>query len=151
DMRAGDFLRFDFDQSGGPNEGTYASNDSGGPVFALDPQDGLWKLAGIPHSVLARLDAAEHGAFPSSAILHVRGMSYGDATFGVQLDGDEPLGAYSLATRIGSADRLAVLNQFAPTAIPEPGSLVLLGVGLLGALAAGRARRGRQAVGETCR
>ncbi len=137
----GDLLFFGFSAGAGPNEGTYSSGDSGGVVFVQDPADGVWKLAGINSYVDGLFSYSQAGPYFGAALFDTRGFFVGNPSDNEFIAPDllDPVEAGSYATRISS--RIGYIQQI--TGVPEPGSLILLGIGAVGVLAMGRkSRRG---------
>lgn len=69
------FLAAGFDRTGGVNEATLASGDSGGAVFIWD--GGTWKLAGINYGVESDFAATADQASFRAAIFDAGGLFYG--------------------------------------------------------------------------
>jgi hypothetical protein len=113
----GDYLYFQFDNNGNPNEGTYSTGDSGGAVFIQDPTDLVWKLAGVNYAVeLAH--QTPMGPDYSAALYDARG--YYDDNGQIIADAN-PVALGSVATRISS--RIAFIESV--TGVPEPGTWAL--------------------------
>ncbi len=96
----GTLLRFAFDSTGGFNEGTLSVGDSGGAVFIQDPNDSVWKLAGINYGVDGPFSLSSDGSNSFNAAIFDRSGLY-------QYEGNwvaESGAAYAYATRIGSND-----------------------------------------------
>ena len=137
---AGDLLRFTFDAPGqGDNagstqsgdEGFLSGGDSGGVVFVRDA-DGTYKLAGV-NSLTDQVNGVSGGDTAIRALFDARGFFNGTELIGGALP--VPVGSY--ATSISS--RLDFLGQFAP--VPEPSSIVLIGMAACGGAAYGWRRR----------
>ena len=150
----GSVLFFSFDATGGRNEGTLSSGDSGGGTFVND--NGVWKLAGVnfaargPYSTAGQSDAGFN-----ASLFDEGGMWVGQPNhrfFVSDQSANIPGGGY--VTRV-SADlawidsilhkpalgALPPLTTDAMTAVPEPGSAALVLVTL--ATAFSRRRRTR--------
>ena len=69
------YLAVGFDRTGGVNEATLASGDSGGAVFIWD--GGTWKLAGINYGVEADFATSASQASFRAAIFDAGGLFYG--------------------------------------------------------------------------
>jgi len=148
------FLYFDFDANGGPNEGALSAGDSGGGTFIKDPSDGRWKLAGIsygvdgPWSYTGTTGSGFDGSLFDAGNMYV---SNGNG-FDFVPDAVANIPGSSYVTRI--SDALPFIYGFVPataskkiggpaiaTSVPEPTSAFLLLVGA-GALLSRRVRRG---------
>lgn len=129
----GDYLYFQFDNNGNPNEGTLSTGDSGGGVFIKDPADGVWKLAGVNYGV-ELVHQTPGGPQYAAALYDARGY-YDDS--GNLITGPDPVPLGSVATRISS--RIAFIDSV--TGVPEPGTWALtLAVAGPAAVAAWRRR-----------
>ena len=94
-------LAASFDATGGANECTLASGDSGGGVFIQE--DSVWKLAGISYAVDGPFSLTDSGAAFNAAVFDVGGLyALENATFVLIVDNaaDQPGSFYS--TRISS-------------------------------------------------
>ncbi|MBX6314471.1 MAG: PEP-CTERM sorting domain-containing protein [Isosphaeraceae bacterium] len=135
----GDLLRFTFDRTDPINldQAILSVGDSGGPVFVQDPADGVYKLAGI-NSLVDAVSQTPNGSILTASLFDARGF-YDGAD---QITGPDPVPLGSYATRISS--NLDFIGQttdltFSPPAVPEPSSLVVLAIGIVGGLGLSRA------------
>lgn len=96
------YLAVGFDRTGGVNEATLASGDSGGAVFIRD--GGTWKLAGINYGVEADFAANASQASFRAAIFDAGGLFYGASLSQRFFIPDRPADVRSawVATRVSS-------------------------------------------------
>ncbi len=128
----GDFLYFEFDQSGGPSECMLSNGDSGGPVFITDPADGVRKLAAVNSLVDGNFSYAAAGPFFPGAIWDARGMYVGDVGNATLIPSGEPnpVPAGSYSTQISS--RMAFIMGIIGPALPRCGTADFDGDGDVG-------------------
>lgn len=138
---AGDLLRADFDHNLDPllgqHEATLSSGDSGGGVFILD--GGVWKLAGVNYGVdgFFNLNNIPGNDPEIQAALFDRGGFYqGSDAGGWSIN---PLPANSPANFYASRISSSAAEIQSIIAVPEPGGVTLL---MLGMLLVFRRRRG---------
>ena len=123
-----EYLRASFSFSGGPNEATLATGDSGGGVFIQD--GGIWKLAGINYAVEAEFRTAADGTTFRAAIFDAGGLYYNNGSgFALLTDLPGDIQASFYSTRVSSyAGWIQGI-----TAVPEPAESVgLVAAGLAG-------------------
>jgi len=120
----GDFLHFSFSNPSNPDNAIVSVGDSGGPLFALDPSDNQWKLAGI-NGLVEVAKQTPGGPDFLAALFDARGF-YDGTTL---IEGNDPVPLGSLDTRISS--RQDFINSI--IGVPEPGSLALMACVLPGA------------------
>jgi len=140
----GDFLILNFDKIGDPDRGSFSPGDSGGATFVYNPSDHRYELAGVNSLVDGQFYLTKDGPAISGAIYDLRGFYYKDEHGVFQQIPDQgfPVPISSYASRVSSAFGAI----YGVTGVPEPGSVVLLGVGLAGAL--GLASRSRRSPGR---
>ncbi len=114
----GNFLHFSFSNPSNPDNAIVSPGDSGGPLFALDPSDNQWKLAGI-NSLVDEVSQTPSGPGFAAALFDARGFFDGPNLIG----GADPVPLGSYDTRISS--RQDFINSI--IGVPEPGSLALMG------------------------
>jgi hypothetical protein len=134
---AGIQLVYDFDLSGGSNEGVLSLGDSGGPVFMQE--GGVWKLAGINYAVESIFNTTNAGTGFNAAIYDRGGLYFssninGPWTYLDPAGGDLP--ARSLSTSI--PDHATWITSV--ITVPEPTTLTLIGAAALIGLAGLRPR-----------
>jgi hypothetical protein len=146
------FLYFDFDANGGPNEAALSVGDSGGGTFIKDPVDGRWKLAGISYGVDGNwgYTGAANSGFDASIFDAGNLYVSNGSGFDFIPDTVANIPGASYITRI--SDALPFIYGYVPaqvnrklasgssTAVPEPASVSLLLIGA-GALLGRRVRR----------
>jgi len=122
------YLRATFSFSGGPNEATLATGDSGGGVFLRD--GGIWKLAGINYAVEAEFRTAADGTTFRAAIFDAGGLYHNTGSgFALLTDMSGDIQASFYSTRVSSY--AGWIQGF--TAVPEPaGSAWMVAAGLTG-------------------
>lgn len=101
-MGSAEYIVAGFDRSGGVNEATLATGDSGGAVFIQD--GGTWKLAGINYAVQADFATTATGASFKAAIFDGGGLYWGanlSQRFLVEDQAADQSAAW-LATRVSS-------------------------------------------------
>ncbi|MFM9958508.1 MAG: GC-type dockerin domain-anchored protein [Phycisphaerales bacterium] len=95
---AGDYLLFTFDQPAGPTEGIAALNDSTGPVFIVDPADGVAKLAAMVSGVDGGYSGTANGPQFSGALFDTRGLFIGPNL----ISGPNPIPINTYAARLST-------------------------------------------------
>lgn len=121
---AGTQLVYDFDLSGGTNQGILSLGDSGGPVFMQE--GGIWKLAGINYAVESIFNTTNSGSGFNAAIydkggLYISGTINGPWSYTNPSLGDQPAASFSSSV---PANATWVQNVIT---VPEPATLALLG------------------------
>ena len=113
---AGQYLVFSFDEGQGDTEAIAAVGDSSGPVFIVDPADGVKKLAALISAVDGGYSGTPNGPQISGAFYDVRGLYFGPTL----ITGPEPIPVSAYALRLSA--RLQFLRQTAgvpPLACPS--------------------------------
>jgi hypothetical protein len=122
---AGIQLAYDFDVSGGNDQGILSLNDSGGPVFMQE--SGEWRLAGINYAVQSIFNTTSSGTGIYAAIYDMGGL-YASASINGPWSYDsptiqnQPASSYSSSVPANSTWIEGVI------AVPEPSTYVLLAV-----------------------
>lgn len=143
DPTLGHFITFQFTDTGGPNEGGLANEDSGGGLFVDATGNGDWRLAGINYGVDYPFSGSATGASFGATLFDMGGL-WLDETNPPQYIADEsedvPQTSYDSSISGNYAAIEAIIGSGADIPIvPEPGSAAIL-VGCL-AIGSRRSRR----------
>lgn len=136
---AGTQLAYDFDFTGGSNQGVLSLGDSGGPVFIQE--GGVWKLAGINYAVESIFNTTSSGTGFNAAIydkggLYSSGSISGPWTYTNPTVQNQPASSYSTSVPAGATWITSVIS------VPEPQTMVLVGAAVLVGLTMLRRRGG---------
>lgn len=125
------FLQFAFDRKldamgnvTNPDEVIISDHDSGGGTFIKD--GGVWKLAGINDTIDGVKDQA--GNYVDS-IFDARGF-FVDNPADSPITGSSPVSMSSYSVRLSQSQYQDFLAPYVARAVPEPGSMALLAMGL---------------------